>query len=165
MGRKKKYLMYSILLLIVISVSVGFSAFQKQLLIDDSIFNVRLHEDVRVSAASVAKTNADGVSDYEDFNVSKLYGSVTLPSASSYVLYKLDLTNYGNVKSGLLSIKSNTSGVNYAICNSNGGSCTTDAETQICNGSNCTLGSTKEIYVKVSSTTTGTKTVDLDFDF
>ena len=163
--RKRKLMIFSILF-ILIGISIGFSAFQKQLLIDDSIFTVRLQEEVRVSNLMVSKTNGDAISNYEDYNKAKLYGNVTLPSASSYVLYKVDLSNYGNVKSGLLKIENHSSsGVNYSICDSNGGNCSNSAETAICNGNNCTLGSTKEIYVKVSSSSTGTKNIDLDFDF
>ena len=164
-NRKKRYIIYSIILLLVLGLSVGFSAFQKQLLIDDSIFNVRLQEDTRVSASVIQKTYGDAISNFEDYNVKKIYGNVTFPTTSSYVLYKVDLTNYGNVKTGLLDITSNTSGVNYQICDSNGSNCSSNPKTSVCNGSNCTLGSTKTIYVKVTSTSAGTKQVDLDLNF
>ncbi len=162
--RSRKYIIYSIVLLLVVGLSVGFSAFQKQLLIDDSIFDVRIHEDVRLSNMVVSHAS-NAVSNTEDFNVKKLYGNITFDSASSYVLYKIDLTNYGNVKSGLLKIDNNTSGVNYSICDSTGSNCTTDVQTPVCSGSNCTLGTTKEIYLKVGTTSAGTKSIDLDFDF
>ena len=164
-NKKSILIIFSIILLIVCLLSIGFAAFQKQLLIDDSIFNVRLQKDTRVSANIVQKVSGDAVSNYEDYNVSKIYGNVTFPTASSYVLYKVDLTNYGNVKTGLLNITSNTSGVNYSICNSSGSNCSNDPKTAVCSGSNCTLGSTKTIYVKVTSTTAGTKNIDLDLDF
>ena len=162
---RRKYIIYSMILLLIVGLSVGFSAFQKQLLIDDSIFKVRLQEDTRVSASVVEKTSGDAVSNSEDYNVSKIYGNVTFPTTSSYVLYKVDLTNYGNVKTGLLNITSNTSGVNYSICNSSGSNCSNDPKTAVCSGSNCTLGSTKTIYVKVTSTSAGTKNIDLDLEF
>ena len=163
--RSKKYLVFAIILMIVLGLSVGFAALQRQLLIDDSIFNVRLQRDTRVSASVITKTGGDAVSNYEDYNVSKIFGSVNFPSTSSYVLYKVDLTNYGNVKTGLLSITSNTSGVNYQVCDSNGSNCSANPKTAICNGNNCTLGSTKQIYVKVTTSSAGTKNVDLDLDF
>ena len=163
--RSTKYIIYSIVLLLVLTLSVGFSAFQKQLLIDDSIFNVRLQVDTRVSGNSVQKISGNAVSNSEDYNVKKIYGNVTFPTTSSYVLYKVDLTNYGNVKTGLLNITSNSTGINYSICDSNGSNCTSDPKTSVCNGNSCTLGSTKTIYVKVTSTSTGTKNVDLDLEF
>ncbi len=161
----KKFILGSVIILLVIMLSVGFSAFQKQLLIDDATFEVRIHEDVRVSSSTLQKVSGNAVSNFEDFNKTKLLGSVQFPSTSSYVLYKVDLTNYGNVKSGLLGITNNTSGTSFSICDSNGGNCTTNVKTPVCSGSNCTLGSTKEIYVKVQSSSTGTKTIDLDFNF
>ena len=163
--RKRKYIIYSVIVLLIVSLSVGFSALQRQLLIDDSIFNVRLQTDTRVSSSVVSKTGGEAISNYEEFNVSKVYGNVTFPTTSSYVLYKIDLTNYGNVKTGLLSITSNTDGVNYQICDSNGSNCSSNPKTSVCNGNNCTLGATKELYVKVTSNSAGTKNVDLDLDF
>ena len=73
--RRMKYIIYSVILLLVVSLTVGFSAFQKQLLIDDFIFNVRLQVDTRVSANVVQKVSGNAVSNYEDYNVSKIYGS------------------------------------------------------------------------------------------
>ena len=163
--RKNRLIMFSIIFIIVISLTIGFSAFQKQLLIDDSIFNVRLQKDTRVSGIVLSGNGGSAESSYEEYNVSKIYGSVDFPSSSSYVLYKVSLTNYGNVKTGLLNITSNTSGVSYEICNSSGGSCTSNPKTAVCSGSNCTLGASKDIYVKVKSSSAGTKTIDLDFDF
>ena len=164
-NRRNKFFVLLGILLIVISLSVGFSAFQKQLTVNNMDFYVRLQEDVRVSDITVSKVAGSAVSNFEEFNKARLIGSVTLPSTSSYVLYKVDLTNYGNVKSGLLSITNNETETSYSICDSNGSNCTNDPETKICNGSNCTLGVTKEIYVKVSSSSTGTKNVNLDLNF
>ena len=161
----KKYIIYGIILLVIIGLSVGFSVFQKQLLIDDMNMHVRLQEDVRVSNVSVSNTSDDVISNSEEFNKTKLLGNVTFPVSNSYILYKLDLTNYGNVKSGLLNITNNTSGTSYQICDSAGSNCTSDVKTPVCNGSNCTLGSTKEIYLKITSNTSGTKDIDLDLDF
>ena len=160
-----KYIIYSAVILLVLGLSVGFSTLQKQLLIDDFIFNVRMQIDTRVSSSLVSKTSGDAISNFEEYNMSKVYGSVTFPSTSSYVLYKVDVTNYGNTKMGLLNITSNTSGINYSLCDANGNNCTTDPVTEICNGSNCTLGATKELYIKVTSNSTGTKQIDLDLDF
>lgn len=160
-----KFLLIAIVLLMILSISIGFSAFQNKLYISDTQLKIRLHENVRVSNVSIGKTNANAVSNYEDFNVSRLVGNVTLPSTSSYVLYKVDLTNYGNVKSGLLKINNNNTNVKYSICNSSGGNCSSNPKTSICNNSECTLGATKEIFVKIYSSSTGTYDVNLDFDF
>ena len=164
-NRKYRNISLIVILLLIVTLSVGFSALQKQLFVSDINMEVRLQEDVRVSRISLTSSVGDAISNSEDYNKAKLYGNVTFPTTSSYVLYKVDLTNYGNVKSGLLKIDNNTSDTTYQICDSNGSNCTSDVETQICNGSNCTLGSTKEIYVKVKPNTSGTKNIDLDFDF
>ena len=158
-----KNIIYLVVLLLTLGLTIGFSAFQNELFINDILLKVRLQRDVRVSESVISKSSGAVINDQE-YNKTKLLGNVTFDSTSSYVLYKVDLTNYGNVKSGLLNINSNTSGINYSICDSNGSNCTNDLETPICSGSNCTLGATKEVYVKVSSTTSGTKNIDLDLD-
>ena len=162
-SKNRKSIIYLGILLLIMGLTIGFSAFQNQLFINDMMLKVRLQRDVRVSDSVISKTS-NAVVNSQEYNKDKLLGNVTFNSTSSYVLYKVDLTNYGNVKSGLLNIESNTSGLNYSICDSNGSNCTNNLETAICNGSSCTLGSTKEIYVKVSSTTSGTKNIDLDLD-
>ena len=78
--RGKKILVFVIIAVVVLGLSVGFAALQRQLLIDDSIFNVRMQIDTRVSASIVSKVGGDAVSNYEDYNVSKIYGSVNFPS-------------------------------------------------------------------------------------
>ena len=160
--KKKRNIIYLGILLLVVSLTIGFSAFQNELFINDMMLKVRLQRDVRVSDSVISKAS-NAVVNVEEFNKTKLLGNVTFDSTSSYVLYKVNLTNYGNVKSGLLKF-GNTSGFNVSICDSNGSNCTTNYETAICNGSNCTLGSTKEIYVKVSPTSAGTKEINLDLD-
>ena len=160
--KNKKNIIYLVVLLLTVCLTVGFSAFQNELFISDMLLKVRLQRDVRVSNSVISKTSGSVVNS-EEYNKTKLLGNVTFDSTSSYVLYKVDLTNYGNVKSGLLDISGDT-GLNVSICDSNAGNCTSDYETPICNGSNCTLGSTKEIYVKVSPTSSGTKNINLDLD-
>ena len=99
--KKKRNIIYLGILLLVISLTVGFSAFQNQLFINDMMLKVRLQRDVRVSESSISKTS-NAVVNVEEFNKTKLLGNVTFDNTSSYVLYKVNLTNYGNVKSGLL---------------------------------------------------------------
>ena len=158
----KKSIIYLVVLLLTVCLTVGFSAFQNELFINDILLKVRLQRDVRVSESVISKSSGAVVNDQE-YNKTKLLGNVTFDSTSSYVLYKVDLTNYGNVKSGLLDITGAT-GLNVSICDSNGSNCTNNLETPICNGSNCTLGATKEVYVKVTPATSGTKNIDLDLD-
>ena len=162
--QKGKYYIFLVVLLVTGMLSVGFSAFQKELYINDLLMHVRLQRETRVSNISVSKTSG-ATANTEDYNEKKIYGNITFSNTSSYVLYKVDVTNYGNIKTGLLDITSNTNGINYSLCDSNGNNCTNNVETQICNGASCTLGASKEIYVKVTSSSSGTKEVNLDLNF
>ena len=161
---RKKILYMLFVLLITVGLSVGFSAFQKNLKVEDLLMHVRLQRETRVSNKTIQSAN-NATSNVEDYNVSKIYGNVTFDSTSGYILYKVSLTNYGNVKTGLLKIDNHSSGLNYQLCDSNGNNCTNDVRTAICDGSNCTLGASKDVYVKVSSSSTGAKNVDMDLDF
>ena len=110
-NKKIKSIIYLVVLLLVMGLTIGFSTFQNELYINDLMLKIRLQKDVRVSESTISKTSGAVVNDQE-YNKTKLLGNVTFDSTSSYVLYKVDLTNYGNVKSGLLNINSNTSGIN-----------------------------------------------------
>ena len=161
---RKKVLYIIVSLLITMALSVGFSAFQKDLKVEDLLMHVRLQRDTRVSNKTVQRANG-AVSNVDDYNVSKIYGNVSFDNTSSYILYKVSLTNYGNVKMGLLDVESNTSGVNYSLCDSNGNNCTSDFKTEICDNNSCTLGASTDIYVKVTANSAAAKNIDLDLDF
>ena len=158
--RKNRFILVGIILLLVASLSVGFSAFEKQLLIDDINLDVRLERDVRVTGVT-AISSFEATPTIEEYNEKKVLPTITFSKANGYAKFKVDITNFGNVFSGLYNITSNTSGITVQLCDSNGNNCTSDFRTKI----NGTLGTSKEIGLYIKSTTAGTKNIDLDFDF
>ena len=138
--------------------------FQKSLNVESLLMHVRLQRDVRVTNNVVQKVN-NATSNFEEYNVKNIYGSAQFNSSSSYILYKVDVTNYGNEKTGILGVENPVSGTNYSLCDSNGSNCTTDFRTPICDGNNCTLGATKSIYVKANKSTSGSTELLLNFNF
>ena len=73
-----------IVVIIVVFLSVGFSAFLNQLFIDDISLNVRVDRDIRVSGVRVDSVN-DATSYYEDYNVSNISGRLGLNSDSLFM--------------------------------------------------------------------------------
>ena len=105
--KDKKLLFILISLLLIVSLTIGFSAFQKELYVSDTGLNIRLHTETRISDSIVQKTSGAVVNE-TDYNRTKIFSNVTFNSISDYVLYKVNLANYGNVKSGLLDIEGDT---------------------------------------------------------
>ena len=73
-----------IVVIIVVFLSVGFSAFLNQLFIDDISLNVRVDRDIRFSGVRVDSVN-DATSYYEDYNVSNISGRLGLNSDSLFM--------------------------------------------------------------------------------
>lgn len=73
-----------IVVIIVVFLSVGFSAFLNQLFIDDISLNVRVDRDIRFSGVRVDSVN-DATSYYEDYNVSNISGRLGLNRDSLFM--------------------------------------------------------------------------------
>ena len=73
-----------IVVIIVVFLSVGFSAFLNQLFIDDISLNVRVDRDIRVYGFRVDSVN-NATSYYEDYNVSNISGRLGLNSDSLFM--------------------------------------------------------------------------------
>ena len=96
------YFSTMILLCIVIFLSIGFSAFQNDLSVENISATVRIDKDIRVMKVGVDSTN-EATSYSEDYNVSNISGSIGLNNINSYVIYDVDIYNLGNVAMGISS--------------------------------------------------------------
>ncbi len=90
----------SVMVIMTLLISVGYSAFNTKLNVKDIKAVVRVEKDVRVTNVT-AQGNNGGISNWEDYNVSNISGSVRLPNANSTVTYKVEITNIGNVEVGI----------------------------------------------------------------
>lgn len=139
----KRTVVYSLIFLTLLFLSVGFSAFQNNLQIEDLAASVRIEKDIRVAKVSVSSSN-NAVSHYEDYNVSNITSRVTLPNIDSYIIYDIDVYNLGNTIMGIKDITTNNQNLKFEILNYN-------LKEKLCDDNNsCNLGMKKTLKLKVS---------------
>ena len=66
--RNYRFIYISLIILSVLLLSVGFSAFQNNLSINDANATVRVDKDIRIMGISIDSVN-DATSSYEEYNV------------------------------------------------------------------------------------------------
>ena len=148
---KKRYRQkhfFPLLFTIIIGVSVmlltiGFSAFQDSLRIDNLSADVRIDKDIRIMGVSINEVK-EAVSNYEEYNVSNITSNISLLNEDSYIIYKVSIYNLGNVIMGIKDIAINNENLKVEPINYN-------LKNKICDDNNkCLLGAKKELEIKVS---------------
>lgn len=115
-NKTKMLAMFSIYIFIfVIFLSVGFSAFQEELIMEDISARVNLKTDVRVTGFKVATLNNNALASNTDYNYNRIYGDVVLPDSNSSVTYEMEITNIGNTKVGISSITGLGENLKYTL--------------------------------------------------
>ena len=123
-----------IVLLVVICLSIGYSAFCSKLSISKTVTKVRLKENIRITDISIDSVSNSGVSKYNEYNKENITVGVYLPQDNSSVTYKVEVTNFGNMEMGILDITGLPNNLDYEITNYELG-------TKICDSTNtCKLG-------------------------
>lgn len=127
----------------ILLLSIGFSAFQNNLSIEDANATVRVDKDIRIMGISIDSVN-DATSSYEEYNVSNVTSKVNLDNSNSYVIFLVDIYNLGNVVMGIKDVTINYDNLKVEILNY-------DLKSKLCDENNqCTLGMEKKLKVKVS---------------
>ena len=141
---KNYHLLYSILIILCICfLSIGFSAFQNKLYIDDIGLTVKVDKDIRIMGVQIDSVN-NAISTYEDYNVSNINSNIKLESEDSYIIYNVDIYNLGNVEMGLKEININNENLKVEIINYN-------LKTKLCEENDkCSSGAKIKLKVKVS---------------
>jgi len=98
-------LIEGIVLVMVLFLTIGYSTFSTNLFAGDFIVNVRPDKNVRITSFSIDHTNNNGSSSEIDYNISRVYGNLSLPNATSSVTYTVEVKNYGNIEMGISSIE------------------------------------------------------------
>lgn len=86
----------TIILILVLSITVGFSAFVSEISISNIVADIRMQEDIRVTSVELV----DGyeiISNDIDYDVDSVLGNVTFNSSDAIATYKITVTNIGNV--------------------------------------------------------------------
>ena len=136
------YFGFIIVVVTVIFLSVGFSAFQNELAIENISATVRIDKDVRVTK-TVVESVKDATSYYEDYNISNISGSIRLNSSNSYVIYDVEVYNLGNVIMGISDASIDNENLKFEFLNYN-------LKDKICDNNQCSLGVKKTLKIKVS---------------
>ena len=116
-NKRNKYvlILLFIIMLYVIFLATGFSAFQASIGIDDVSVVIRSQKDVRITNILLQSvTNGATVLDY-DYSVGSINGLVTLPNSNSSVNFQVEVTNIGNVEVGFSEINILDSNLDYEI--------------------------------------------------
>ncbi|MGM9879177.1 MAG: hypothetical protein ACI31R_04050 [Bacilli bacterium] len=160
----KPHIVIPIIILIVLTTfSVAYSAFSNTLFVSDIGANVRIKSDVRITGITIDNALNGATSTYEEYNVDSVTSNVSLPNSNSTITYLIEVTNFGNAEVGIFNISGLPSNLEYQLSDYN-------LKDKICDtNNNCTLG-----VKKVFSMTIGYKSyngsdtnynLNLSFDF
>ena len=156
-----------IIAFIILSLTIGFSAYQARMQLDDLGAVVRIQKDIRITGVMASSTTSDGISNWEDYNVNNISSSIDLPNSDSTVTYRVTIKNIGNIEAGILNITGLPNNLKYTISDYN-------LEDPLCDDNEptkCKLGSTTTLDITVSYKENGynssetTQVFNMDFSF
>lgn len=126
----------------IMFLSIGFSAYQNNLAIENISASVRIDKDIRITNVNIANLN-DAKTYYEEYNTSNISGNIKLNSSASYVIYEIEISNLGNTEMGITEAAINNENLQFEFLNYN-------LKEKICENDECSLGIKKKIQVKIS---------------
>ena len=134
------------ILIFVILLSIGFSAFSNQLNVKDISASVRVNADIRITSANLSEAYSEAYSTSLNYNKANISGTAILPNEDSYIDYAIKITNLGKVEMGIKEITLSNDNLDYELVDYNLGDklCILEEET-----SKCTLGIEKQIIVRL----------------
>ena len=134
---------YFLSLLFIMLLSVGYSAFNVSLNVEDIVAYVRVKKDIRITDFTISKTNNNAISEYEEYNYDKVSTLVNLPNSDSSITYRVELTNIETAEMGIFDITGLQDNLEYEVSEY-------ILRDRICDDSNkCNLGIVKDIYLTI----------------
>ena len=153
--KKRFNLIPLFVVLIVLFLTIGYSAFQNAGIIGDITATVRPNMDIKITDLQIESTS-DGIVVSKDHNTvnnqnntytGKIISDLTFTKTSSQVTFKVEVTNFGNTETAVASISGLPSNLTYELDTT-----TYDVGQKLCDKttpSKCTLGSKTDIYVTI----------------
>lgn len=135
------YIFYISLFLIILLLSVGFSAFNNSLSIDNIKINFKEDKDIRVTNISVNSVHGS-ISNYNDNKKDSISGGIILNNKDSYVIYDVEISNFGNILMGISNATIDNDNLDFEFVDYK-------LKDKICENDNCTLGIKKIIKIKI----------------
>ena len=157
----------SIVLLLVVFITIGFSAFQSSLDIGSIAATFRINKDIRITKISLDSATNNAISNWQDYNTTSISTNIDLPSRNSTITYEVEITNLGNIEMGILGISGLPSNLDYELTNYT-------LKDELCDyldDSECKLGSVSKLLITLKYKNNGFDSsntnynVQLDFDF
>ena len=156
--RSNRIIELALIIIVVFSLTIGFSAYGNQGTISGTTANVKLHDDLRITKVTYNSATNSGSSISVDHGKYNVLSSVNLPNSSSTVTYNVEMTNFGNVTKGIYAITNLPSNLTYSISGYN-------IRDDICDSSGqCTLGAKKEFTITLKYTTNGYTSTQTKYD-
>ena len=160
--RSKNLLIVFLILCCIYFYSFAYSALSTTVVVKGNAY-ARVEKEIRITDFNISNAYGNAVSAYEEYNTNMIKTNVTLPSSSSYIIYKVSVTNYGSVEMALASVEGLQSNLKYEFTNYTLGD-------TLCDTSNkCSLGSVTDLYIKISYNTYDSSNtsydVNLKFNF
>ncbi len=167
--KKKKDIVFvvsSLISLIVVLLTIGFSSYQTSFDIKSLGALVRLQRDIRVTGVHVSSTSNGGEASYEDYNVNSIVSRIFLPNSDSTVTFDVEVTNLGNIEMALSSITRLGSALQYSLTGYN-------LDDPLCDdldSTSCKLGSKTTLHVTIGYKNNVTPSsepfiIDVDLNF
>lgn len=156
--RRKRIIEIALIIIVVFSLTIGFSAYGNQGTISGATASVKLQDDLRITSATYNSATNSGSSISVDHGKYNILSSINLPNSSSTVTYNVELTNFGNVTKGIYAITNLPSNLTYSISGYN-------IRDDICDSSGkCTLGAKKEFTITIKYTSNGYTSSQTKYD-
>lgn len=157
---KIRNVLLTIILVMILSITVGFSAFVSEMSISNIVADVRVETDVRITGISITGGSVSGGYNNLNWDTDSVILGDLINNKGDYVNLEITVTNIGSAEVGIYDVIV-PEGIDFEIANYN-------IESKICDTSNkCNLGINKTLQFKVSNsgyTDTG-EGVKIDFDF
>lgn len=155
---KKRTIITLIMCIVLITLfsTIAYSAIASTMIVDGSAY-ARIEADVRITDAILFESVNSQI-DYVEFGKNHIASSISINDSSSYVMYKVEVTNYGESEVGILSISGIPTTLNYELIDY-------IVKDKICDTSGkCSQMAKKEFYIKIYGPTTKVE-FNINFDF
>jgi len=100
----RKGLILGVIVLTILLLSVGYSAFNTELGITGIVAEVRPEANIRITKVLEETLSNNALTTYTDYNKDRLLLGLELPQSDASIKYKVEITNIGNVDMGVFSI-------------------------------------------------------------
>jgi len=102
--KKTKKIISLLIIIAVLTLTIGFSSFYATTSINNISALIEPHADVRITSFSQESTTNSGSSSYNTYTDNTVSSRISLPNTNSTVKYEVKITNLGNVEVGILDI-------------------------------------------------------------